>query len=65
MRFEQVIKSVISGNGAQLNENLPKDHLGPGQLRSSKNQIVLSNEELVRFNMELEGAFKDILEHVD
>jgi len=65
MRFEQVIKSVISGNGVQLNENLPKDQLGPGQPRSSKSQIVLTNEEVARFNMELEGAFKDILEQVD
>ena len=49
MRFEQVIKSVISGNGAQ----------------PSKGQLIMTDEELVRFNMELEGVFKDILEHVD
>ena len=48
LRFEQIVKSVISGNG--------NDSLTSGQF---------TNDELVRFNMELEGAFKDILDQVD
>lgn len=50
LRFEQIVKSVISGKGNST------DPLSSGQF---------TNDELTRFNMELEGAFKDILDQVD
>ena len=63
MKFEQIMQSLITGGPRSLLTNGSFNN--PSILDDNNAPVVLTNQDMQRFNIELESVFNSILEQVE